>query len=125
MGGRRFLRDVLAILSAALILLAVLAAFAAIYLFVTRPCANGCPPPPGYTEQAVVVVHDMQPGDTLKNGNWQYVSVSLPAATAQLYFTPTQRSLFLGHSVTRHLLAGELLGKSDVAVLQPSPSPSS
>jgi len=61
--------------------------------------------------QLVSVTRDLNAGDTVQNGDWQGINSTLPPATANLYFTPTQRSLFLGKTLVRPLHNGDLLAK--------------
>lgn len=59
----------------------------------------------------VYVTRDLNAGDTIQNADWQSISSNLPAATANLYFTPAQRTLFLGKTLLRSLHNGDLLAK--------------
>ena len=61
--------------------------------------------------QLVSVTRNLNAGQTIQNGDWQGINSTLPPATAALYFTPLQRSLFLGKTLVRPLQAGNLLAK--------------
>ena len=67
--------------------------------------------PGGPSTALVAVTHDIAAGSTIQNADWQSITSSLPPATANLYFTPTQRSLFLGKTLVRPLHSGDLLAK--------------